>query len=129
MNIKTINIDSKSLTELFVSFHSYIREYNKLGVAVDTLINFLKDNYKTISRTRLEKICANAYHFDKVKDVCSIVALMNRKYVKGFTLRDAFSKKNKTHVILPCVDKKNKRCGYLLINRDSFGQKSKSLKA
>ena len=122
MNKSIVN-KSTQLADLLTSRANY-DTHNWVEAAVNTLMNFLRGNHKTITMTMLKKVCRNAYHFDKAKDVCSIVALMNRKYVKGFTLADAYSEKNKTHLVLPCRDKNNKRHGYLLINREAFSYKA-----
>lgn len=119
---KTIKTASAHLNEILTALN--LNRLDRPGIedAINSLATFIKDNWKEISWATLKEISDNTSHFLKAKDLCSLVAILSGKNVKGFTLQDAYQ--SKTCLVLPCLDKKGNQHGYLAINRHHLGAKS-----
>ena len=121
---KSIKTEYAHLNEIFTALNIDSLNKPEINAKINTLAVFIKDNWNEINWSTLKKINQNAYHFLKAKDVCSVVAIISGKPVKGYTLQDAF--KSQAELVMPCLDKQGKQHGYLVINRHHLGGKANS---
>lgn len=119
---KSIKTEYAHLNEIFTALNIDSLNKPEINAKINTLAVFIKDNWNEINWSTLKKINQNAHHFLKAKDVCSVVAIISGKPVKGYTLQDAF--KSQAELVMPCLDKQGNQRGYLAINRHHLGSKS-----